>query len=144
MLETMKRLVRERDICVLATVSEDKPHCSLMAYASDAEGREIYMVTKRNTKKYRNLEKNPSVSLLIDTREGHTGSSRQETLALTVDGLCGPITDEVKGTSVKAMLLGRHPHLKVFLDQPGAVLLRIQITSFLLLDGLTEAHYKEL
>ena len=144
MLETIKRLVRERDICVLATVSGAMPHCSLMSYVNDADCREIYMVTHRDTTKYNNLEQNPLVSLLIDTREGHTGASRQETLALTVDGLYRPITEEVQRTSVRAMLLERHPHLKVFLDQPDAVLLRIQITSFLLLDGLTDAYYEEL
>ena len=142
MLEEMKRLVSERGICVLATVSEGKPHCSLMAYVSDAECREIYMVTHRDTKKYRNLVNNPLVSLLIDTREGPTRDS--ETVALTVDGLCRPIKAEAKKASVAAMLLDRHPHLKVFLDQPHAALLSIEITSFLLLDGLTEAHYQEL
>ncbi len=141
MLEKMKGLVSERGICVLATVSEGKPHCSLMAYVSDADCREIYMVTHRETKKYQNLLINPSVSLLIDTREGQAGAS--ETVALTVDGLFSPITDTTERASVTAMLLDRHPHLKVFLDQSHAALLRIEITSFLLLDGLTEAHYQE-
>ena len=69
MLERMKAVVREKDICVLATVSGDKPHCSLMAYAADDDCREIYMVTHRKTNKYKNLKENPAVSLLIDTRE---------------------------------------------------------------------------
>ena len=138
----MKRLVGERNTCVLATVSEGKPHCSLMAYVSDADCREIYMVTHRETKKYRNLVNNPLVSLLIDTREGTSGAA--ETIALTVDGLCSPIMEEVRRTSVTAMLLDRHPHLKVFLDQSHAALLSVEITSFLLLNGLTEAHYQEL
>ena len=142
MLEKMKRMVGERDTCVLATVSEGTPHCSLMAYVSDADCREIYMVTHRETKKYQNLVNNPLVSLLIDTREGPSEDS--ETVALTVDGLCRPIKDEAKRTSVTAMLLDRHPHLRVFLDQPNAALLSVEITSFLLLDGLTEAHYQEL
>ena len=142
MLDRMKRLVGERNTCVLATVSGRTPHCSLMAYVSDADCREIYMVTHRETKKYQNLVNNPSVSLLIDTREGTPGAP--ETVALTVDGLCRPIEDGAKRTSAAAMLLDRHPHLKVFLDQPHAALLRVEITSFLLLDGLTEAHYEEL
>lgn len=47
MLETMKALVKEKDMCVLATVSDNKPHCSLMAYASNKTGLEIYMATKK-------------------------------------------------------------------------------------------------
>ena len=113
-----------------------------MGYVSDTDCREIYMVTHRDTKKYQNLVNNPLVSLLIDTREEPSAAS--ETIALTIDGLCSPIKDEGKMTLVKAMLLDRHPQLKVFLDQSHAALLSVEITSFLLLDGLTEAHYQEL
>ena len=86
MLEEMKALVRQNDICVLATASQNQPHCSLMAYTTDDECREIYMVTKKLTRKYRNLMENPSVSLLIDTRSEDPGSDRLKAKALTVEG----------------------------------------------------------
>ena len=69
MLAEMKALAIEKNICVLATVGGRKPHCSLMAYVTDENCTEIYMVTHKNTNKYKNLMENPSVSLLIDTRE---------------------------------------------------------------------------
>ena len=75
-LERMKAMVRDHDICVLATVAEGEPHCSLMAYVPDESCREIYMVTHRKTKKYRNLRANPAISLLIDTRESRSGRDR--------------------------------------------------------------------
>jgi nitroimidazol reductase NimA-like FMN-containing flavoprotein (pyridoxamine 5'-phosphate oxidase superfamily) len=59
MLERMKALAREKDICVLATLSGARPHCSLMAYATDDRCTEIYMITHRHTTKYRNLTKTP-------------------------------------------------------------------------------------
>jgi len=37
MIEKIKALVREKDTCVLATVSENSPHCSLMSYVTDSE-----------------------------------------------------------------------------------------------------------
>jgi nitroimidazol reductase NimA-like FMN-containing flavoprotein (pyridoxamine 5'-phosphate oxidase superfamily) len=144
MLERMKRLVKDGDICVLATVSEGKPHCSLMAYVSDEDCREIYMVTQRETTKFRNLSENPSVSLLIDTREEHQGKKRPEAMALTVDGVFQHIEDEVKKRYVRTMLLERHPHLKIFLDHPHAELICIRISSFLLLDGIEDSHFVEL
>ena len=55
MLERMKDIVRRNDLCVLATVSGGKPHCSLMSYLSDEKGLEIYMVSHKQTKKYANL-----------------------------------------------------------------------------------------
>jgi general stress protein 26 len=51
----MKNIVKGNGLCVLATVSEGKPHCSLMSYITDEEAREIYLISHRQTKKYFNL-----------------------------------------------------------------------------------------
>jgi nitroimidazol reductase NimA-like FMN-containing flavoprotein (pyridoxamine 5'-phosphate oxidase superfamily) len=142
MLEKMKALAKEKDICVLATVSGGNPHCSLMAYVTDDDCREIFMATYRQTAKYANLTENPSVSLLIDTREEHCGAHRPEAKALTVSGVFQTIRDEKKRTHVRRMLLERHPHLKAFLENPDAEIFSIEIGSFLLLDGLTNAHFE--
>lgn len=142
MLERMKALVKEKDICVLATVSSDTPHCSLMAYVTDEECREIYMVTHRQSRKYENLMKNPSVSLLIDTREEHLGPRRPEAKALTVSGTFEKMDDEDKKSHIRSKLLDRHPHVKEFMDHPDSEILCIRVTSFLLLDGLTDAHFQ--
>jgi nitroimidazol reductase NimA-like FMN-containing flavoprotein (pyridoxamine 5'-phosphate oxidase superfamily) len=144
MLERMKALVREKDICVLATVSGGKPHCSLMAYVADDDCREIYMVTHRGTNKYKNLKENPAVSLLIDTREERSASPGVGARALTVSGVFQEIEKEDKREGVRARLLEKHPTLGAFLDDPDAELLCIRVYSFLLLDGLTDAHYEVL
>ena len=143
MIEFMKQLAKEKDICVLATVSGEKPHCSLMAYTTDDECGEIYMATHRATKKFKNLMANPSVSLLIDTREEHKGSHRPEAKAMTVSGAFERLEDRQKEAMARARLLSRHPHLKEFLADPDAEVICIRIRSFLLLDGLTDAHFEE-
>jgi nitroimidazol reductase NimA-like FMN-containing flavoprotein (pyridoxamine 5'-phosphate oxidase superfamily) len=144
MIEFMKTLAREKDICVLATVSGRNPHCSLMAYTTDEDCSEIYMATHRSTRKFKNLSENPSVSLLIDTREEHKGSHRSEAKALTVSGASQRVEDNQKKARVKARLLSRHPHLREFLDHPDAEILCIKIRAFLLLEGLTDAHFEEI
>ena len=144
MLERMKALGREKDICVLATVSGGKPHCSLMAYVADDDCREIYMVTHRETNKYKNLKENPAVSLLIDTREERSASPGVGARALTVSGVFQEIDKADKREGVRARLLERHPPLGEFVNHPSAELLSIRVISFLLLDGLTHAHYEVL
>jgi len=144
MIEMMKKLAKEKDICVLATVSGAIPHCSLMAYTTDDACTEIYMATYRSTKKFKNLMENPSVSLLIDTREEHKGSLRPEAKAMTVSGSLEKLENEPKKAWARARLLGRHPHLKEFLDHPDAEVICIKIRSFLLLDGLTDAYFEEM
>ena len=142
MLEEMKALAKQKDICVLATVSDGNPHCSLMAYATDDDCREIYMITQKGTKKYKNLIKNPSVSLLIDTREEQVDSYPLQAKALTIAGLFQEIDDEYKKRLARARLLERHPYLAGFIDQTDTELICIKAISFLVLNGLKEAHFE--
>lgn len=141
MLETMKELLQTHETCVLATESGGKPHCSLMAYVTDEGCRHVYMVTYKDSIKFRNLEKNPSVSLLVDTRETQGGGRPSETRALTVEGVYEPFQEEREREEVRKRLLAIHPQLKVFLEDPGAEIIAVRVLSFLLLDGLTNAAY---
>jgi general stress protein 26 len=142
MLEKMKGLVKGNDLCVLATVSEGKPHCSLMSYLSDEEGHEIYLISHKQTKKYANLMANPTVSLLIDTREKEKGQRRIFINALTVSGEFQTISDPEKKDFIRSKFLRRHPHLADFLNDPGAEIFSIRIKSFQLLDGVKDAFFE--
>jgi nitroimidazol reductase NimA-like FMN-containing flavoprotein (pyridoxamine 5'-phosphate oxidase superfamily) len=141
MLEKMKDLVRSQDVCVLATVSGDQPHCSLMSYAVDDDCREMYMVTFKQTKKYRNLKDNPAVSLLVDTRAEDYGEKRHQARALTVNGLFEEVNDQKKRDMIRALLLKRHPHLNVLAEAPDAEFFTVRIKSLQLLEGVEEASY---
>jgi nitroimidazol reductase NimA-like FMN-containing flavoprotein (pyridoxamine 5'-phosphate oxidase superfamily) len=142
MLEQMKDIVKANDLCVLATVSEGKPHCSLMSYISDEEGHKVYLVSHKETRKYSNLMENPVVSLLIDTREEGKGQRRIDIKALTVSGEFQAIKDIGEKGLIRAKFLERHPHLLEFLKDPGAEILCIKLKSFQLLDGLKDAFYE--
>jgi len=142
-LEKMKSLVREHDTCVLATVSDGRPHCSLMAYAADDACTEIYMVTPRTTSKYKNLMNNPHLSLLIDTRADHPGERPPDARALTIAGEFRPIHDREKRASVEAMLTAVHPYLKDFMNTGDAELFSVKVISLLLLEGLSNAYFEK-
>jgi general stress protein 26 len=144
MLEKMKDLVMSHDLCVLATVSGDQPHCSLMSYAADESCREIYLVTFKKTKKYMSMEENPAVSLLIDTREEDRGEKRHRTSALTVNGVFTEATDQTKRDMIKARLLERCPHLSVLTGNPDATFFTVRIKSLQLLEGVEKASFAAL
>ena len=141
LLDRIKALVRDKEMCVMATVSGSEPYCSLMAYAVGDDCREIYMVTHRKTKKFENLSENPNVSLLIDTRDDVKGSTFSNAVALTVNGVFQEIFDGKKREQVRNALLARHSDLSEFIGHPDAELLCIRVSSFLFLNGLTEAHF---
>jgi len=140
-LEVMKKLMRSKDTCVLATVSGNEPHCSLMSYAVDEDCRKIYMMTSRKTRKYENLVANPAVSLLVDTREGDSPENRSHTKALTVSGQFERIVSEETKRRIKDRLLERHPHLQAFAEHPDIEFFLIRVKSFQLLDGITDASF---
>jgi general stress protein 26 len=144
MLEKMKDIVKGNDLCVLATVSEGKPHCSLMSYITDEEAREIYLISHKQTKKYFNLMENPTVSLLIDTREEEKGQRRIDIKALTISGEFQTIKDPGKKDLIRSKFLKRHPHLTDFLNDPEAELFSIKIRSFQLLDGVKDAFFESI
>lgn len=141
MLAEMQQLLKEHSLCVLATSAGDRPYCSLMAYAANADGTEIYMATYRSTRKFRNLAVNPAVSLMIDTRQE---ALRPLVRALTVEGTCIPVTGDAGKERIRAHLLAAHPQLREFLAHEDCAILCVTITSFLLLKGLSEAHYATL
>jgi nitroimidazol reductase NimA-like FMN-containing flavoprotein (pyridoxamine 5'-phosphate oxidase superfamily) len=141
-LDKIKAMVKQEDICVLATVSGNKPYCSLMAYASNDEGTEIYMVSHKDTQKYRNLTDNPNVSLLIDTRDVDRGPRRSKARALTVSGIFREIKEKESKDRIRAILVDRHPHIRKFAHHPDAEVFSIKATSFLLLEGLTNAYFE--
>ena len=138
MLEKMKNFVRKKNICVLSTASDNKPYCSLMAYITDTTCEEVYMVTHKNTTKFKNLQKNPWVSLLIDSRETQPRSNAQ---ALTVTGVFVPLLDENKKQEIRENMLKSFPHMEDFIHHPESELISIKIKSMLLLEGLTQSHF---
>jgi nitroimidazol reductase NimA-like FMN-containing flavoprotein (pyridoxamine 5'-phosphate oxidase superfamily) len=142
MHKEIKALIQSSHVCVLATVSGGDPHCSLMSYAMDEDCREIYMVTQKSTKKYRNLKKNPSVSLLIDSREVDGSDQKFQAKALTVTGMFLSVADEGRKTEIRTRLLDRHPRLKDFIDHPEAEMIVVKVKAFQLLDGLTDAYFE--
>jgi nitroimidazol reductase NimA-like FMN-containing flavoprotein (pyridoxamine 5'-phosphate oxidase superfamily) len=142
MLETMKDIIRKNDLCVLATVSEGAPHCSLMSYVSDETVHEIYLVSHRETKKYLNLMQNPSVSLLIDNREEKTGQARSNIKALTVKGKFHAITEPAEKDAIRVRIQKQHPHLTEFLNDHNIEVFSIKIESLQLLDGVMDIFFE--
>lgn len=140
MIEKMMDLLRGNDMCVLATCSENTPHCSLMAYVTDEEGTGIYMATLRNSRKYRNIARNPRVSLLVDTRS-ESPAARGKVKAMTVSGVSSFVEDVEAKQNILREIAARHPHLNDLILNPDVEALQVKAESFLLLDGAIDSHF---
>ena len=79
------KILTETDLCVLCTSKNDVPDASLMLYICDDQCTKLYMLTLRDTDKYRNILHNPNVSVLVDTRDA-AGGGTARAKALTIHG----------------------------------------------------------
>ncbi|MGQ9485492.1 MAG: pyridoxamine 5'-phosphate oxidase family protein [Desulfosoma sp.] len=139
MLKKMIALLTSHDMCVLATCRDHKPHCSLMAYVTDDHGLTLYMVTRRDTTKYRNIVDNGHVSLLVDTRQG--AGDRPSIRSLTVEGWAAPLMDGARDVEMRRRLQERHPQIQGLLDHPQSTLIEVTVRAFLLLEGPEKATH---
>jgi len=141
--EKINTLIKRQYRCVLATSSENRPLCSLMAYASNASCNEIYLMTLKNSRKYHNMCENPAVSILIDTRQDTPGLGQNETMALTLSGHFDRNIDDTERGRILKELARRHPELKEFFETPEMEPVKIIVTSCLLMEGPAKAHHME-
>lgn len=139
MTDKMKSLLRKKSSCVLATTDGDRPHCSLMAYITLETADRVFLVTPRNTRKYRNIKQNPNVSLLIDTRGEQ---ARINTQAITLTGTCYELGDDEEIAVVKEAFNRTHSHLHGLIGKGDVVFLCVAFDSFLFLTGPENAYHE--
>ena len=133
-----RELIKENKLCVLSTSLKDVPNSSLMKYATDSEVTEIYMMASIDSVKCRNIQDNPNVSMLIDTR-----LTESTPRALTVYGKAEIVADEELKRGYLEKLLYVSPDLSVFGEASNSCIILVRITGFLLMDGITEGGFME-
>ena len=109
-----------------------------MTYVTDERVERVYMITRTGTLKWGYVEKNPRVSLLVDTRL--VAEERGSCSALTVDGLCRPVRDADERRYAVERLLGRNPRLEELIRHGDVEVLAVSAESFLLLEGVGAAY----
>jgi nitroimidazol reductase NimA-like FMN-containing flavoprotein (pyridoxamine 5'-phosphate oxidase superfamily) len=136
--DRIRALLASHQVCVLATVEKDRPYCSLMNYITDETCRDFYMVTQKDSNKYRNLLSNPQVSVLVDSREKTPSAT---SWALTIEGVFEPVSDGKRRKWAITRLISVNPSLNEFISLPDVEVVCIRARSFLLLTGISDVHY---
>jgi general stress protein 26 len=126
----LQPLLATQKYAVLATDNHGQPYTSLMAYSIIDDLRAFILMTERDRLKYENLITNPRVAILIDNRE-NLGSDLDTTIAVTAQGVAEEITGDACD-EWRAFCLARHPALRSFAESPSCALIRIRVTSYLI------------
>lgn len=111
---------------VIATESDGQPYTSLIAYALAPDAESIVFLTPRSTQKYRNILRNPQVSLLIDTRT-NTRRDYLSAESITIVGTAHPIRRGAKWSKIAGILTRKHPRFETLLSSPETALVEITI-----------------
>ncbi|NDV20259.1 pyridoxamine 5'-phosphate oxidase family protein [Pseudodesulfovibrio sp. JC047] len=132
-MELIEEIVKAKDLCVLSTSDGNIPHTSLMHYFADHAVMKFYFLSSRNSKKSKNLKKNPHVSLLIDRRD--------EDIALSIEGVYSPIQKQQTVDAIIKLFLLKNPHMQGFAEHPDTELIRIEGKSAELVRGFTDVFF---
>lgn len=139
--EEIVQFVLDNDLCVLATSLDDMPLASLMAYLAEEDLRYLYMATPRQTHKWRNINRNPNLAVLIDDRETALSVDRGSTRAVTIGGVHVPVDEQEDKADILRRLAARHDHLRDFLALPEMEVIRLEPRWFQLLHGAQSVRY---
>ena len=78
-LKQIEQYIKNKNVCVIATCSENKPRASTVNYVSD--GFILYIVTSKKSIKHQNIKTNPNISVAIDDQ------GRRERACLQAEGV---------------------------------------------------------
>jgi hypothetical protein len=125
----LKRVIESQYFAVLNSYGEGTAYSNLISFAATGDMKTLVFITGRNTRKYRNMQVNSNISLLIDNRTNQPADITGA-VAITVIGAARDETD--KKTSLRGLFLARHPQLGEFLDDPGNALMTVRVREYII------------
>jgi uncharacterized pyridoxamine 5'-phosphate oxidase family protein len=130
-LNKVTALLKSQKLAVLATLSDDRPYCSLVVFAETEDCKSILFATDRDTAKYWNLLNNHKVSLLIDDRTDSISGDFGKQIAITAIGTAQEITLHERLNAAN-LLITKHPQITGFLNGSDNTLFRVRISDYII------------
>jgi len=119
------KVLTSQSIAVLGTSKDNEPYSSLVGFVTSEDLRELIFATMRQRMKYRNIEANPRVTLMIDDRS-EQNSDFNETTSITIVGTAEDVMGESRA-DYASKLIKRHPALTDFVSFPDCAIIRVTI-----------------
>ena len=123
-LERLLLLNKHQRHAVLATESDGQPYTSLVAFALTPDAKGLLFTTPKKTTKYKNMLKNSSVSLLIDSRK-NTAKGYMGSEAVTIMGTAGALRKSRTRDELARVLTNKHPELTEFINASTTALILV-------------------
>ena len=128
--KTIRKLFRTQRLAVLSTQSSGQPYASLVAFVAAEDLAHLYFATPRTTRKYHNLDTDPRVAMLMDTRS-NLESDIHEAVAVTAVGIAYEIRERDRKEGME-LYLSKHPYLQDFVRAESCALIRVTVKTYYL------------
>lgn len=132
-------MLLNNNLCVLSTCKNNLPNSSLMQYICDDRCSKMYILTLKESTKYKNIISNANVSLLIDTRDADNKGAQIK--AATIYGEASILDDGDFSKKIVEQLLKKHASLVNLASDINVCAVEIIIKSVLLLEGSDRSSY---
>jgi len=126
--QRLVQLFASQKLAVLSTHHNGQPYASLIAFTSSDDLKELFFATPRATRKYANLQADPRVALLIDSRSNQD-SDIHRAIAVTAVGKAAEVTESEREKVLK-LYLSKQPHLEEFVKSPSCALVQVTVATF--------------
>ena len=128
--ERLEALCGSEMSAVLATDCDGQPYTSLVSFALSPDFKGLIFATPKATSKYKNIIRNPRVSVLIDNRR-YVGDDIMQGEAVTILGVAktvrrGKLRQALAGTLVK-----KNPALSGFINAPTTALIYVEALTYI-------------
>lgn len=111
---------------VLATVSDAGPYTSLVDFAMTPDMKNVVFAVPKTANKFRHVQQNKEVSLLIDTRKNSV-SDYLKAEAVTLTGIAKVVKKGKRWDELSKILIKKHPILKKFVHASTTVLILVEV-----------------
>jgi heme iron utilization protein len=128
--ETIRALFRSQKLAVLSTQRSGQPYASLVAFVASPDLKHLYFATARTTRKYHNLDVDPRVAMLMDSRS-NLESDIHTAVAVTATGTAGEVREQEKDKGVR-LYLSKHPYLQDFIRAESCAFIRVTVETYYL------------
>jgi len=128
--DTIRTPFGTQKLAVLSTQRSGQPYASLVAFVASGDLKHLYFATARTTRKYHNLEVDPRVAMLIDSRS-NLESDIHTAVAVTATGNAGEVRAQERDQGVR-LYLAKHPYLQDFIRAESCALIRVAVETYYL------------
>lgn len=128
-IESMKALLESQSFGVLATNAKNESYTSLISFVTDKSFTYLAFSTPIDTRKYRMIEQDENVSLLIDNRSANH-EDINEIVAITAIGKAQILKDQDQRKKWSEILIAKHSYLDEFICADTSAIILVKIENY--------------